>query len=402
MSTAPASVNSVQAARQIMGARVAMMLKPVTAFFAGIVAGMEIVEDPSVGTIGVSLTHIYYNPDFVVTLTKPEMLFALCHEAWHVAKLDPSRCGKRDRKLFNMASDYIINQALVDDNIGTAIKGVLLDQALVEQGNHTTEGDYALLQQRMDKQSGAGKQGSPGEQGDDDQDGDGDRGGAFDQLMPDKGSAADKAQAEQAAMQRVLHAAQAAKMQGHLTSSQARLVGELLNPQVPWEKRLRQFFSQRARVDRSMSRPSRRFISQGMYLASRSGERLGPVVVAVDCSGSIGARELGVFVSELAAIREDTKPERTHVMYFDSHVSRHDTFERDEDLVVAKPSTGGTAFSPIFRLIADEGITPDCVVVLTDLYCNDFGPQPDYPVMWVTTGATQAPWGDIVPLTPAA
>jgi hypothetical protein len=50
----------------------------------------------------------------------------------------------------------------------------------------------------------------------------------------------------------------------------------------------------------------------------------------------------------------------------------------------------------VFKHIEEQGIDPAGVVFLTDLYCNDFGDAPACPVLWVTTGATQAPFGEIV------
>jgi hypothetical protein len=53
-------------------------------------------------------------------------------------------------------------------------------------------------------------------------------------------------------------------------------------------------------------------------------------------------------------------------------------------------------FSPMFKYMAEQDATLTCAVVLTDLQCGDFGPAPDYPVLWVTTDATAAPWGQVV------
>ena len=60
------------------------------------------------------------------------------------------------------------------------------------------------------------------------------------------------------------------------------------------------------------------------------------------------------------------------------------------------PGTGGTAFSPIFAFMQDNDIHPVATVVLTDLYCSDFGAVPAFPVLWVSNGATAAPWGEVV------
>jgi predicted metal-dependent peptidase len=87
----------------------------------------------------------------------------------------------------------------------------------------------------------------------------------------------------------------------------------------------------------------------GIHMPSISGEVLGEVAFAVDCSGSIGDKELAEFAAEVRAVWEDMCPVRIHVMYFDSEVSHYDKFERDDTLHIEAHGGGGTAFSPVFR-----------------------------------------------------
>ena len=95
----------------------------------------------------------------------------------------------------------------------------------------------------------------------------------------------------------------------------------------------------------------------------------------------------------------DCQPWQTHVLYFASSVTRYEVFAQDEDLDLKPNGTGGTAFSPIFRYCRDHDISPACAVILTDLYCNDYGSTPEYPVLWVSTGATgPTPFGEVVML----
>ena len=44
---------------------------------------------------------------------------------------------------------------------------------------------------------------------------------------------------------------------------------------------------------------------------------------------------------------------------------------------------GGTAFSPVFRHLAKEGMSSDCLIYLTDGYTGDFADEePKFPVMF--------------------
>jgi hypothetical protein len=46
--------------------------------------------------------------------------------------------------------------------------------------------------------------------------------------------------------------------------------------------------------------------------------------------------------------------------------------------------------------MAERNIEPVATVFLTDLCCNDFGPAPDHPVLWVSNELDEAPWGEVV------
>ena len=63
---------------------------------------------------------------------------------------------------------------------------------------------------------------------------------------------------------------------------------------------------------------------------------------------------------------------------------------------VAPHGGGGTAFRPVFNWIVGSDIQPICAVYLTDLYGSDFGPVLEYPVLWVSTGADTAPFGEVI------
>jgi len=176
----------------------------------------------------------------------------------------------------------------------------------------------------------------------------------------------------------------------------ARLVDEVLNPKVDWRDVLRRFMAKCAKTDRSFARPSRRFISQGLYMPSRSGEALGEICFAIDCSGSIGQHDLDQFAAEVKQVKEDLNPSAIHVIYFDSVLSHYDKFSRDDDISISMHGGGGTDFAPVFAYMQDNDIQPVACVFLTDLHCNSFGDEPDCPVLWVSNGDDKAPFGEVV------
>ena len=70
--------------------------------------------DESIGTACTDGTFIKFNPDFVRSLTKAEMIGLAVHEVMHVYSKHHLRRGDRDPMLWNVAGDYFIN-LLIDD-----------------------------------------------------------------------------------------------------------------------------------------------------------------------------------------------------------------------------------------------------------------------------------------------
>ena len=351
--------------------------------FIGTVAlNMPMVLDERVPTAGTDGKTVWYNPHFLKDLTDEEVTFLVAHECFHPMLEHMYRLKGRNHNKWNKAADYVINQLLVNERIGKFIKGGCLDQTLYDAGKGTSEGIYAILPDSDGKDGG--KSDGPGGIGND--------------LLEPEGSPAEQAQAQAEWRVKVAQAAQAAKMMGKLSANMQRLVDEVLQPKVRWQDVLRRFMHRAKTSTRSWARPNRRFLAQGLYLPSVSGEALGEVVVAVDCSGSISPRVVAEFAAEIRAIHEDTNPVMLHVVYFDSEVCHYDRYAPTDMVTITPRGGGGTAFSPIFKHVADNSVAPVACVVLTDLYCDDFGPVPDYPVMWVTNGATKAPWGEVVKL----
>lgn len=349
--------------------------------FVGTIAlSMPFEFDESIKTAATNGKRIKFNPEFVDSLTDEEVKFLVAHECFHPMLEHNFRRGERQGKRWNMAADYVINKLLTDESIGRMPKVGLLDANIYNAGHGTSEGIYNILPEQ-DESGGSGA-GEPGGPLDDCEDGD--------------GSPAEQQQQQAEWKVKVAQAAQAAKMMGKMTANMQRLVDEVLQPKVDWREVLQKFLVKARTDQRSFARFNRRFIAQGLYLPSVSGEQMGEVCFAVDCSGSIDQKTVNQFAAEIKRVKEDLIPERIHVLYFDSEVSHVESYEQHDDLDIKPHGGGGTDFAPVFEKIIELGINPVAIVFLTDLCCNSFGDQPDAPVLWVTTDPGKAPFGEVV------
>jgi predicted metal-dependent peptidase len=184
-------------------------------------------------------------------------------------------------------------------------------------------------------------------------------------------------------------------MMGKLSAGMARLVDAILNPTVDWREALQKFVVKHKTDERSFARPNRRFLSQGLYMPSRTGEMMGPMAFLVDCSGSVDDEQLAQMAAEIRTVHEDLRPEKLHVVYFDSSVSHYECYGPDDSLDIRFHGGGGTDVCAAFNYLDDEGYSDEvvCTVVLTDGYT----PYPDgstTPVIWAMTTDHMAPFGE--------
>lgn len=85
-------------------------------------------EDPNVQTMAVdNFGNIYINPDFSKELTDDEFFGVFAHEALHIANRTFLRKGVRNHTWWNIATDAVMNWALVRDGFALPKAGIIPD-----------------------------------------------------------------------------------------------------------------------------------------------------------------------------------------------------------------------------------------------------------------------------------
>jgi predicted metal-dependent peptidase len=354
-------------------------------FFASILLKRPLQETKAIKTIGVDPRGtIYYNPDWIESLTVPEIVFALAHEVMHVVGQHANRVGARDKKKWNHAADAWVNDVLEDAKLGTFIEGGV---RIKDSKDKTVDEIYNLLpveppQPKNGKGKGQGGQGSGADPMGDD-------------LMEGEGGpmSEDERKTIEAEMKvEVAQAAQAAKMRGNLPANIARMVEEMLNVKTPWFDILERFMVNLTKNENSWKRPNRKFIAHNIYLPSlNSIGCMGEMVIGVDTSGSIGQHELNAFAGHVNRIIEMCNPEKVTVIYCDAAINHVDEFEPNDYPVKLNPhGGGGTDLTQIFKHIEKKHLDPACCVIFTDGY-TPFPDHVDFPTIWTMTTEVEAP-----------
>jgi predicted metal-dependent peptidase len=346
-------------------------------FFGRLALHLKLVEREDIPTLAVDGKHIYYNPDFVLTLSSDLTKSAIVHEVGHCMFEHVVRRGGRDPKLWNIAGDYAINEII--KTAGFQLGKTWLWDA--QYKGMSAEHIYDLLKQDQDKKGG-------------DTPGAGEPGGGLCDIQD--GGTSQAEMAEQAMEWKIAtaQAAQMAKQHGKIPRGMERFIEEIGTPQVPWREVLQRFITQLAKDDYAWTRPNKKYLSQGLYMPSLYSERMGEIAVVIDTSGSIDQPTLNAFGDEIKAIVAQTRPVKTTVIYCDAAINHVDEFGADDELTFKLHGGGGTSFLPPFLMYEESDEKPVALVYLTDMYGAFPQEAPEYPVLWCATTDVVGPFGE--------
>jgi predicted metal-dependent peptidase len=296
-----------------------------------------------------------------------------------------------DAQLANIAADHFVNLALVDMDAG---EGFIKMPTLGIQPDTKYRGwsvKHIFEDLKEEQEEGGGGGGDDGEQGFDDHDW---------KNAKDGDPATEQERANE--IQRAIRQGEIVrrKMQGKGSSDADGAFGDLLAPKIDWRKVLRDFVTETCagRDESSWRKPNRRFLSYDVYMPSMVGTTMTELVIGFDTSGSIfGGNEMTVFVSEIKTIIEDIKPTKVHVIYWDTAVVGHQTFEEGQFAVqnLNIKGGGGTDGSALFTYLKDKNINPQAIVQFTDGYVGDWG-NTNVPTLWAVSSDMVAPFGTTI------
>ena len=334
-------------------------------FFGTLLAMAGVTEEPGISTMATNGERIFYNRAFLDKLTDDEALGVLMHELLHIAYLHchASRRANREHFRWNVACDFAVNQELLATRFKLP-QGVLVDKRFEGM---PAEQIYGRLPPTIILK-------------------------CLDEHLPLPEGIADEM------VGRILAAA--AANQGNLPRGVARLVRQLRQSRVPWQRILRRYLQESlGKEEQSYLPPNRRRVWQEQYLPGPALAPRGRLVVAVDTSGSISDALLAEFAAELKAIAGLC--EELTVMTCDAKV--HEEVKAGTLGAFLKKLNfkggGGTDFRPVFDLVVKRRLRPDVLLYLTDGAGTFPKAAPKaYRVLWCLTAPGRIPWGRAVEL----
>lgn len=371
---------------RIKKAHIAVMQHKKFCVFAGVLACGKVTVTEDVPTACTDGWNVKYNPKFIEEnmADDAELRFLVLHEATHKAYRHLTvwkELHNTNARLANVAADYFVNGVLHDTDAG---EGFVKMPKVGIKPNPKYKG-WSVLQIYTDLEK-EDEDDTGGDLDDHDWDGDGEGRTPTEQEM-------------EAEIGRALRQGEIMRKKRSANGSGGEdgAFGDLLAPKVDWRKVLREFIQETCsgRDESSWARPNRRFLSEDIYMPTMLGMTMTELVIGFDTSGSVfGSHEMTLFASETTRVIEDVKPSKVHVVYWDTDVVGHQTFEDGQFAIQdLKPKGGGgTNGAVLFDYLREKNIHPQAIIQFSDGYVGDWG-RSDCPTMWALTTNLKAPYG---------
>jgi predicted metal-dependent peptidase len=320
--------------------------------------------DIRVAAVSPALREMYINP--LASLSQAEYRFVMAHEFLHAALRHDARHQWRDRFLWNVACDYVINQWLTDMGIGERPADCLFDQQL---NGLSAEAVYDRIAcdirifRKLSTLRGVGL---------------GDILGEADWHTTGDGVTLDEFYRRAIAQGLTYHEEQG---RGYLPASLVEEIRALSHPPIPWDVELARWFDEQftpLEKQRSYARPSRRQsatpdIPRPNWIVreeSRDGRTFG---VVLDTSGSMERSLLASALGAIASYSAARDVQAARVVFCDA-AAYDQGYMKCEDIAgtVKVKGRGGTVLQPGIDLLLGAEDFPKTapILIITDGYCD--------------------------------
>ena len=369
------AARDAQARDRLIQARVSMLIKH--DFWGKMATRMRLINaDEWCGTLATDGKNFYYNSEFVLSLGSiDKVIFGFAHEVLHCIYDHIPRVGDRDRKLSNIAQDYVINADLVHYGVGKAIDEVdiIYDKKYF---NWSFEAVYdelyenaekididELFEQLLDDHL----EESPDDDGDGEGGGDGDNDSDVSKKRP-KLTRSQKEAIKDEIREAVLQAAQSSGA-GNLPGGIQRIVNNLTNPKMDWRSLINMKIPSLAKNDYSYQQFNKKYMQSGIIVPGLDRQEAIDVCIAIDTSGSISQQILEEQLSEVIGIMDMYEEFTVRVWQFDTGIYGYAEFTKDtagDIMHYEVKGGGGTDFDANWTFMKEEGIEPQMFIMFTD------------------------------------
>lgn len=374
-------------------------------FFASIIASLDKVKTRSIPTAGVACIkgeyYLYWNPDFIATLTFREFVGLMKHECYHIIFRHCTTRTRKPHNFANLAQDLAINSIIPYNELPkggyTPTKYLLRKQQGVWKEDKTSEESIFVFSlpaeesfeyyfdkimknkqifEKSEMQSAEGSGCCDSEPGDGDGDenpGSSGKGGfGFDSHFDsDELTDSEKKMADAKAKETIRKAIKKAKQSnsgrgwGNVPSKIREQLNSMFDSEVDWKAVLKYFCGSRMKANKhsSYKKINRKY---PYIFPGKKKTHTSHIAIFIDQSGSVSDENLELLfgsLNELASLTQFT------IYHFDTEVDKDSRYDWKKGQTLDKAYRtryGGTSFKCVEKFFATIANEFDGYVVMTD------------------------------------
>ena len=360
-------------------------------FFGALMLFAEVRDTKKIPTAATDGLVLYFNEDFLFSLSSSEQNALMLHEVLHMALLHVSRRESRDPHIWNIAADIVVNDLIQRNTNFKLPKGAIIDNQFRDK---SVEYIYEKLLKDENFKSYKLAIADIATQIE------GERSNA---LVDTEIANVDEIEGYWKDKLEILknnYSGDGSDTQGSLPGGISQEINSILEPEVDWRHALWKFVG---KTPADFDDIDRRFIYKGLYLEGLLTESI-ELSVCIDTSGSISGALLDQFIGELQGILRSYPHVQCNLYWADTEVYGPYELSKIEDLPSAL-GFGGTSFVPFFNKVKKDSIQDFMNNNRVSIYFTDgYGDFPDHipndPVMWLVSKdgleTNQFPFGEVI------
>ncbi|MBU1658488.1 hypothetical protein KKG72_05465 [bacterium] len=368
-------------------------------YFGTIASKLELIQNEEIQAFKSDGKKLEYNSDFLQELELGEMEFVLANGAMHASLAHEQRKNGRSGWLWQLATDYAINDMLVENGMqrpdgatyskrfsglyAEEIYAELKDDILRDELEYEAD-DVEDVQKSDDKNqetlTNQEKEQISHEQFLEEQ--------LFEEFS-------------KSVLEQELKS-------GDLPRSIERFFHLEKHGKIDWRNELKVAIDRFHKDDYTLLPPNKKFLYMGLYLPSCISNKF-QLVIAVDSSGSVDEKLLNTFLNEINFLMDSVQNYQIDLLVCDEKIYSHKVFYSGDTLECALQGGGGTDFRPVFEFIDTNLRDTKLLLYFTDLEGifphlskgadkHSLSTQPDYDVKWIAPQEKDIPFGEIIVL----
>ena len=366
-------------------------------FFGSLMLFAQIEKSNDLPTAATDGRKIFFNEEFLNSLSSPQQNALMLHEVLHMALLHVTRRQSRDPYIWNIAADIVVNDLIERNTSFSLPEGAITDNRFQDK---SVEYIYeALLKSKKKYNLVISDILQPSNSNSDESNND-----SKDVMEPLSQEETDEIESFWKDKMEILKNSSEHQLSSGKSSLPAGIeqeISTILEPEVDWRHALWKYVG---KTPADFDDLDRRFIYKGLYLESLLTEAV-EVSVCIDTSGSVSDELLRQFAGELKGILRSYPNVKCSLFFADTNLAGPYEIDRIEQMPKAV-GRGGTSFVPFFDYLKKNGEENNLLgnnklsIYFTDGY-GDFPKQePNNPTMWLVCKdgleSNGFPFGEVV------